>query len=482
MADSSFGSTSSISGLVSGMDTASLISQLMKIEARPQTLLKSQLGTAQTVARALREINTSMATLSSAAQVLTAADAFVARTVTSSSKDVAATATQDAQPGNRLTFTVTGLASAQTSMSAATWSSRSGDVRTAAADSAHAAPTWPLTVLAADGTTVVDTIDLPAGASLDDAAVAINKKGVGLTATVLKLDDTHYTLQVTGSATGVKNGFTLRGTDETADTTDPAFGRTAAARDAELMFGSRTATSPTNTFADLFSGVSVTVSQVSATPVTVSVGSDTGAITAKVQALVNAATTALSTLAKYTDSSPGSTAPLKGNPTLTRLASQIRDQLSRAVGGSSPAVTGLQLNRNGAVNFDAGKLGALLQSDAATAQRILGGVTGDGADGITHTQDDTVVTDGIAARLLVLGKQASDSAQGMITAMADGQDTRVKNLQDQMDSWDLRLQLRQQTLERKFQAMESALGTLKSQSAWLASQINALPTWYSNKK
>ena len=34
-------STSSIGGLVSGMDTTTIISQLMQIEAQPQTLLKT---------------------------------------------------------------------------------------------------------------------------------------------------------------------------------------------------------------------------------------------------------------------------------------------------------------------------------------------------------------------------------------------------------------------------------------------------------
>ena len=70
-------STSSVSGLVSGMDTTTLISQLMQIEAQPQTQLKTQLASTQTDAAAYRDINTSFAALATAAGALTQAEATV---------------------------------------------------------------------------------------------------------------------------------------------------------------------------------------------------------------------------------------------------------------------------------------------------------------------------------------------------------------------------------------------------------------------
>lgn len=473
----SVGSAGSISGLASGLDTAGIVSKLMQIEARPQTLLKSQLATAQTTARALRELNTALATLSSAAQSLTGTGAAAAYAASSSSRDVAATASAAAQPGS-LTFTVTGLAAAQTSISSATWSSRSADVRTSVGTGSGPLPAWPLTVLAADGTTVLDTVDVPAGASLDDAAAALNaKKELGLSASVIKLDNDHYALQVTSRATGTSHGFTLLGAGEDPGT--PSFPTLTPAQDAKLAIGSTVATSPSNTFADLLTGVSVSVSQVSATPTTVTVSTDSTSISGKVQALVTAVTTALSTIAKYTDSSPGSTAPLKGNPTLTGLAIRILGQLSNAVGGTTPAAAGLQINRDGGVTFDAAKFGSLLQSDPATALKVFGGVTGPGTDGMLHTADDTIDTDGLAARLFVIAMNASDSTTGMITTLANGQDDRVKGLQKDIDSWGLRLDQRQRLLTSRFQAMEAALGRLNSQSSWLSAQIKQLPSWSS---
>ena len=48
----------SVDGLVSGLDTTSLVSQLVAAEALPQTRLKTQMSTAQAAAGAYRAVNT----------------------------------------------------------------------------------------------------------------------------------------------------------------------------------------------------------------------------------------------------------------------------------------------------------------------------------------------------------------------------------------------------------------------------------------
>ncbi len=49
--------TASISGLSSGLDTASIISQLMQAEAAPQTRIKSALTGEQSRVKTLQELN-----------------------------------------------------------------------------------------------------------------------------------------------------------------------------------------------------------------------------------------------------------------------------------------------------------------------------------------------------------------------------------------------------------------------------------------
>jgi flagellar hook-associated protein 2 len=224
------------------------------------------------------------------------------------------------------------------------------------------------------------------------------------------------------------------------------------------------------------------------TPTTISVSNDTSAVTSKVKGLIDAANAALTAISDATDSSDGSTAPLKGNWTLTNLSQQILNAVSGAVGGDptaaagtparigySPAQVGIQLDRNGAIVFDSAAFSKALAADPTLAQKIVGGSTGAGADNVNYTPDDTIDVDGIAARLSVLAEGASDSKTGMLTTLANSQNAQAKDIQSQIDDWTLRLTQRQATLTAQFNAMETALGTLQSQQSWLTSQINSLP-------
>ena len=81
-----------------------------------------------------------------------------------------------------------------------------------------------------------------------------------------------------------------------------------------------------------------------------------------------------------------------------------------------------------------------------------------------------------AERLLDVAKSASDSATGSLVKLAEGQESTLKDIQDRIEAWDLRLAKRKETLTRQFTAMETALSSLRNQSTWLAGQINSLPS------
>src|SRR6185437_12197402 len=112
----------SVSGLISGLDTSSIITQLMQIEAEPQTALKTTLTNTQTAITSYQDLNTKFKALLTSAQNLTNPATWGARTATSSDASVAASATASALTGS-VTFTVNQLASAQSVISAASTSS-----------------------------------------------------------------------------------------------------------------------------------------------------------------------------------------------------------------------------------------------------------------------------------------------------------------------------------------------------------------------
>ena len=61
-------------GLISGMDTGALVSQLIAAEAGPQTALKARLGVTQNAASAYRTVNTTVENLTASESRIRDAD------------------------------------------------------------------------------------------------------------------------------------------------------------------------------------------------------------------------------------------------------------------------------------------------------------------------------------------------------------------------------------------------------------------------
>lgn len=470
-------SNQSISGLVSGMDTTTIVSQLMQIEAQPQQALQGQLTKVQTDAAAYRDVNTSFAALATAAAAVTQASSWQAASASSSDSSISASTTGPAVPGS-LTFTVDRLATAHSVMANSNWTNLT--------DPANLGST--LTIKSTDGTKTFGTIDLTSSttgpASLNDAIAAINKSPLGLTASAIQTTN-GYALQITSATTGQAKAFQIQ-----SDTDPTGANYTVATQgvDAQIEFSNPTtpgtpyySTSSTNTFNNVLSGTSFTVSKTGVTA-TVSVAKSPDAVATAVQNMVDAANAALAKISQYSDSSSGSTAPLKGDWGLISLSGQILDAVSTAVktagaptGASSAGLNGLQLTPTGTLTFDATAFKAALAANPSLVQSVFGGSVGNGTDNVPNTVDDTVDLDGVAARLQTLASRASDAVSGSLTLLANGEDSTATDIESQIDDWTTRLQLRQQTLTDQFNAMETALGTLKSQSSWLTSQINSLP-------
>jgi flagellar hook-associated protein 2 len=105
----------SVDGLVSGLDTTSLISQLLQVEAAPQQALKSKVVAQQRVVAAYQAVNARFVALQTAAEALIGDTAWDPVKATSSSTTVTATATAGAQAGS-LSFFVDTVASAYSAM------------------------------------------------------------------------------------------------------------------------------------------------------------------------------------------------------------------------------------------------------------------------------------------------------------------------------------------------------------------------------
>jgi flagellar hook-associated protein 2 len=429
-------------GLVSGLDTAGLIDSLIAVERNPQTLLKTKLSDTKADAAAYRAVNTKFDALRTAAEALAKTSTWGATKATSSSTAVTVTAGSTAVPGTT-SFTVDSLATRHTVVGKAAWDP-SADLT--------------LTIADRDGDTGPTTLTIPAGTSLADAVKAINAAGAGVTAGVV----VGNRLQLTAAATGADAAF---------DVTGGSFGTVVEASDATVTVKgsgdySFSTTSSTNTFSDLMPGVTVTVAATSADPVTVEVASDPAAVATAVQSLVTAANAVLTSISGYTDTKTGSTAVLKGDSTLRGLANKVLEAVADAIGSQgSAAQAGIQLTRYGSITFDKDAFTKALAADPALTQQLVNG-TGAGSSAVP----------GVAQRLLGVVKEATDSVTGSLVVRAKSQDEAATSLQDRIDDWDRRLELRRSTLSAQFTAMETALSSLQNQASWLSSQLKSLPS------
>lgn len=515
----------SISGAVSGLDTAGIINQLVAVQTNQQSLLRAQQAGVQTKADAYASLVTSLTSLGNLAADLAKTGSWTGATATSSSSAVTTTAT--GTTAGSMTFDVLSVASAHSVISLSTVAATTDVV----ADG-------PVTVTSSDGT----SFDLAVGAgTLDDVVSAVNSSGKGLVAAAIRTAPGEYRLQVTATSTGVSSEFSLSGLTGFAGTDV-----LNQATDATVHVGSNPATayditSSTNSFSGLMPGVSFTVSKVE-NAVTINTKVDGSAIADKVGKLVDTANNILADIASKTayDVKTRKGGPFTGESTVRTLQQNI---LSTVSGQSAP---GVQLTRSGRLTFDRTAFLSAFATDPAGAARAFGSTaTFTPADGVTSTtvtlsnalktaragtyavtvtsapgdenvqgtidgqvatglgsvlslptgtsgavglsfvvsatQNDLAAsggaigsvryTPGLAQRLVTLTNAAAASTGSVTTAKASAT-SEVKRFQGTIDAWDLRLTAYRQTLSRQFTAMETAMQRLKSSTSALSSMIN----------
>jgi len=458
----STGGTLAIDGLVSGLDTTSLINSLMTAEAAPQTQLKSQLATLQSTLSDLQSLNTSVKSVADAATALTAAGALNLFTTSSTSTAISASADTTAAAGS-ISLQVTRLASGQVSVTAA--------------QSAWTTSPPVLTIVGSDGTQHEVTA---ASTSIADVVGAINGAKAGVTAVQVAAGTdssgaTLYRIQLT-SATGAANAFSIydgSAADVTAGTATDLLTQSGAAtvsqaQDAQAVLwggtgAEQTVTSSTNTFQNLMPGVNITATATTTAPATVTIAKSNDQIAAKFGSLLTSLSSVFSTIASKsavttttnTDGTSGvSAGSFTGDSTVRNAQQQLFNALSYPVGTISPTDLGITINEDGTFAFDASKLSAALANDT---------------DGSVSAAMQTVV-----GRIADAATAASDPYTGSITASITGDQSTVKQMTDSISDWDTRLADRRATLETTYANLETKLSSLKSQSSWLSSQISGL--------
>lgn len=350
----------SLSGVVSGLDTASIINQLVSVQKNQQTLLKNQQTGAQAAADAYKGLISALTSLGTQAREVATTSSWQGTTGSSSSAGVAVT-TSGTRPAS-LAFDVTSVAAAHALVSAEHVASLTAKVASGS-----------ITLTRSDGSTLAIGVG---GGSLTEVVDALNDSGEPLVAGVVQTSPGQYRLQVAATATGADSEFSIAGLDAFAGAGGfTGMGVLRTGTDAVVRVGTDPDTafdvrSSTNTFAAVVPGLSFTVSK-EETGVRIGSTVDGTAMADKVSKLVDTANTLLADIAKKTawNSSTKTGGPLVGDSTARSLQQAI---LGTAGGGGA---AGVSLTRDGRLSFDRAAFTTAFAADPAAVARGYGATT-----------------------------------------------------------------------------------------------------------
>jgi len=440
-----------IGGIASGMDTESIITQLMSIESAPRTRTARQQVTVQARQDALRQIDTKLTNLKLAAGDLRSASIWTPTQAISSGNESVLTARQlaGAAPGG-YTVNVSSLASADSRTYQ--WNAGGGNLTVD-----YKAGAGPLT----------KTFDLT-GKSLDDAVSTINS------------DDSSPVWAVN---VGGKLSLSRRDTGDHAswgfDASGPAIGALTASRDGAnasytVAGDATTYTSHTNVASDGLPGLELTFKSTGTSTVTVSTpAAKSDDVATKLKAFVSAYNDAVdlvrSKLSEKRVVNPQSDDDAKqgalfGDDTLDSVLTSMRQAIS-AAGldslGVSVASTGSGTSPDalaGKLTFNQATFDTAWAAGPSAVKAKLGS-----PDAAGFAQSFESVLDPITR-----------SGDGLLDQRVSDADSELTYIKDSLATMDLRLQTKEDMLRKQFTAMEQAIAASQSASSSLASQLAQL--------
>jgi flagellar hook-associated protein 2 len=452
----------SLSGLASGVDTASIVEQLMALERQSVTRLGYRQSAVTGQQTALKDIASKLSALKSAAADLSASATWKqAQTAESSDPTKVAVAMTGGAGIGGHTIQVDRLASSM--QRGFSFTPGAGTISISYVDQADP-KTINLTVEADD--------------TLQQVADSINAKSTGpVVAAVIKNAAGEERIVLSSRITGSESDFAVTAPGLlTAD--DGYTTQNVANLDASYRVDGGAATpSHTNVLENVLPGLRVTLKGVTASPATVSVTEpalDRDAVKTKVKAFVDAYNSLVDTTnAKLTEkkvANPSSAfqaglGSLYADTGMRGMLSSLRAEMTEIVAGvgvNDLADLGISVPRaTGSTSAD-GKAGRLVIDDAKLTQAL--------------EADWTVVNgffEGFAEKVDTFVKKQTGGS-GVIDERLKSASRNLDRLQDQVDRTNERLDAKEQRMKAQFAAMEQALQASQTQQAWLTGQLAAL--------
>ncbi len=314
--------------------------------------------------------------------------------------------------------------------------------------------------------------------TLEGVRDAINGSGLGVSASIVK-DGGGFRLLLSSPDTGAANSIEISVDDQGDGNGTDAAGlsrlafntgaanltQTQAGADAQFTLNGLALSSASNTVTEVIEGVTLTLGAVTASTVTVSVTENRDAVRSAVEKLVTAYNSFISTASTLTRYEPatGLAGPLQGDSGARAIISQVRSALTDSVRSAegpygSLAELGITTAADGKLSIDNTRLDAALQGGLGTL-------------GSLFSRSDST---GIAQRLdTLLGGFLGST--GLLEAREDGLETRIQTISTDREALDRRLESLEARYRAQFNALDGLLAQISSTSSFVVEQLANIP-------
>ena len=442
-------------GIMSGLDSSTLIQQLVSIERQPILRLQSRQGAHESQISKIGNLSAKLSDLKGALEAIDSRTKLLSLSASSSDETVLrATATGQANQG-AYDVTVEQLARTEKDRSQA-FSTSGDEVR---------AGTLTITVKDEDPVGVI----IAEGDTLSDVVAAINASDAEVSASLVN-DGTHTYMYIVASG----SGHTVGGDADDAVVLSESYTggsgselqltQVQQARNALFSVDGLDVEKHNNNVSDVIEGVTLklvgtTAAGDPATSVTVS--PDTETVEERIQDFVDSYNEVLQYLRAETrlDASASREESLAGDSTVARVRATLQSVVADAVdelNGSfdSLASLGIKTTYDGTLKVNATELTEALQSDFLGVASVF-------------THEET----GLADRIVAAIEEFVDPLEGSLKARQDGIRRRIDLLQDQIEGKERRIESYEASLVRQFASLETMVAQFQYQGNYLAGAL-----------
>ena len=456
--------TVTASGIGSGLDIDGLVKKIVEAERAPrqaaldlrETRLQTRLTSYGTFRSAAEQLRSALAVLADLSK-------FQARSVEIGDETLfAATAGSTSVPGSYAVEVVDLAAAHKLRTAAGAFATAESVVGTGTLNIAVGGASMSLAITDANNTLagIRDAINCGTGNPGVKATIVTGTNGVQL---VLTSEETGATNTIRVTQSGGNGGLVSLVYDPGVTT---ALTEVQAANNAKIIVDGIEATSTTNTFANVITGVEITAVAES-TPgsqTALTVGYDRSASKKSVEDVVkayNSLLTSLRALGKY-DVATKTGGPLVGDSTLRDFLTALRREISLPLDGQDGFGTltdlGIGFSIDGSLTVDSTRLTGALNANFDDV-------------GAAFARSGS----GVAVRLDRLLDTYVDSG-GLIEARTKGLQNSIKDIGESRDALAERLTKVEARLRRQYGAMDILVAQLRNTGNYLASQLASLTT------